>query len=173
LATVYGIVRQHQGAIHVDSALGRGTTFTLWLPSASVADDAVSPVPAGLVEVDGGNETLLVVDDDGVVRELLVRMLRDVGYQVISAGSGPEALEAARAHGGPIHLVVCDLVMPGMRGPEVWGHLRAQRPESRILFVSGYSNEVVSSKDDLKVLAKPFARSALLGRVRSVLDEQT
>jgi signal transduction histidine kinase len=172
LATVYGIVRQHQGAIQVESALGRGTTFTLWLPSASVTDDAVSPVPAGLVEVDGGNETLLVVDDDAVVRELLVRMLRDVGYRVISAGSGPDALEAARAHGGPIHLVVCDLVMPGMHGPEVWGHLRAQRPESRILFVSGYSNEVVSPKDDLKVLAKPFARSALLGRVRSVLDEQ-
>jgi signal transduction histidine kinase/CheY-like chemotaxis protein len=171
LATVYGIVRQHQGGIQVESTLGRGTTFTLWLPSTSAVGAVVLPAAVGNADVEGGDETLLVVDDDAVVRELLVRILADVGYRVISADSGPEALDAARIHEGPIHLAICDLVMPGMRGPEVWAQLHAQRPETRVLFVSGYSNEVVAPQDDLRVLAKPFARAAILGRVRSILDE--
>jgi CheY-like chemotaxis protein len=172
LATVYGIIGQHLGAIQVESALGRGTTFTLWLPSTD-ASETVSIDPVMPVCLRGGDETLLVVDDDIVVRELMVRLLGRVGYRIIEAKSGEHALEIARAHQGPIHLMVCDVIMPGMRGPELWEHLRKQRPETRVLFVSGFASDSIEAKDDLKLLAKPFTRAEILGRIRVLLDEQT
>ena len=172
LATVYGIIGQHQGAIQVESAVGRGTTFTLWLPSTDASEtvsiDSVMPI-----SLRGGDETLLVVDDDVVVRELLVRLLGRVGYSIIEAKSGEHALEIARAHQGPIHLMVCDVIMPGMRGPELWEHLRKQRPETRVLFVSGFASDSIEPKDDLKLLAKPFTRAEILGRIRELLDEKS
>jgi signal transduction histidine kinase len=171
LATVYGIIRQHRGAIQVESTVGQGTTFTLWLPSTTAAA-TVSPAVAVPVGLDGGNETVLVVDDDAVVRQLIARLLGEVGYHVISAGSGPAALEVARAHPGPLHLAICDLLMPEMQGPEVWKHLRAQRPESRVLFISGYANETVEPPYNLGFLSKPFSQAELLSRVRTVLDEK-
>jgi signal transduction histidine kinase/CheY-like chemotaxis protein len=173
LATVYGILRQHQGAIHVESVLGKGSTFTLWLPSTTpTATDNVPPMVPATSGREGGDETILVVDDDVVVRQLMSRLLTGVGYQVISAGSGPGALEAARVHTGPVHLAVCDMVMPGMHGPELWERLRVARPESRVLFVSGFTNETLDPPHAQRLLGKPFTRADLLGRVRAVLNEE-
>jgi two-component system, cell cycle sensor histidine kinase and response regulator CckA len=171
LATVYGIVKQAGGGIALQSERGVGTAFRVFLPaSAEEADsDGTSVAPAG------GRETILVAEDEPAVRELTRRILQTAGYSVLTAGSGDEALAVAAANGGPIQLLLTDLVMPGMSGKQLAQRFRTERPDCRVLYMSGYFDDVVAEKGvfraEVAFLAKPFSREDLLGRIRAVLAD--
>ncbi|MFT3915597.1 MAG: response regulator [Anaeromyxobacteraceae bacterium] len=171
LATVYGIVDQAGGHISVDSTPGRGTTFEIRFPRTG------SPTPAPVAENPlanprRGTETVLVVEDDALVRSLTVRVLRGAGYQVLVASQGQEAIELAR--GGRLDLVVTDVVLPGVGGRDVAQALRSARPGLPVLYVSGYTADAIATRGVLapgvEFLAKPFTARALLERVRAILD---
>ena len=173
LSTVYGIVKQHEGYIAVDSEVGRGTTFTIYLPRV---EDAVEPDGAG-AEPDGsprGEETVLLVEDEGDVRELAREILEKSGYAVLEAANGPDALRLAARHEGVIHLLLTDVVMPQMSGRELARRLVRKRPEVRVLYTSGYVDEGMMRRSvvdrDTALLKKPFSSDALVRSVREVLD---
>jgi len=173
LSTVYGIVKQHDGYIAVDSDVGRGTTFTIYLPRV---EDAVEPVGGGAAP-DGsprGEETILLVEDEGDVRELAREILEKSGYAVLEAANGPDALRIAARHEGVIHLLLTDVVMPQMSGRELARRLVRKRPEVRVLYTSGYIDENMIRRsvvdEDTALLKKPFSSDALVRRVREVLD---
>jgi two-component system cell cycle sensor histidine kinase/response regulator CckA len=172
LATVYGIVKQSGGHVEVDTAPGAGTTFRIFLPSVEVAP---AIVPAAPEEVVGGSETLLLVEDEAALRSLGQEILRDQGYKVLAAGSGGEALELARNHTAPIHLLVTDVVMPGMDGRELADRLAPLHPETRCLFMSGYTDDAIVRRgvreEGMPFLQKPFSIDALALKVREVLDQ--
>jgi len=169
LATVYGIVAQSNGRIHASSRPGQGARFTMWLPR--VADEsAVAPVPQAAL-AHRGTETILLAEDEAAVRELSCEVLGDAGYQVLSATSGTDALAVARRHAGPIHLLLTDMVMPGLGGRELARALTAERPEMRVLFMSGYplrSGELPTGH--MAFVQKPMLPQALLARIRAALD---
>jgi signal transduction histidine kinase/ActR/RegA family two-component response regulator len=174
LSTVYGFVRQCGGYIEVMSTPGKGTSIEVLLPRAPASRDLKprtpgSPVTAGATS---GRETVLVVEDEEAVRELAVESLQRHGYHVITAASGEQALSIASAHDGTIHLLLTDVVMPGMKGPELANRLRAMRPGMRVLMMSGYATEVVTGQDlkDGSIVAKPFSPASLARAVRSALD---
>jgi two-component system cell cycle sensor histidine kinase/response regulator CckA len=173
LATVYGIVAQSGGAIAVESEPGRGSAFSVYLPSAEEPKAERKPAPAE-PSARGGHETILLAEDEPAVRELLEGVLRAQGFQVLSAPSGPEALRLARAHPGTIDLVVTDVVMPGMTGPELFRELAAERPRLRALLVSGYTDQALDPYGGLPpgaaFLQKPFTAIELVGQVRKLLD---
>ena len=175
LPTVYGIVRQSGGHVWVYSELQRGTTFRIYLPleesereATVIALPDARPVP--------GWETILLVDDADRLRPLLGRSLVERGYNVIQAANGSDALELSREHIGPIHLLVTDLVMPGMSGPALADELVAQRPDMRVLFMSGYAESAVAAGGRLRrgaaFIAKPFTPDVLAREVRTTLDAE-
>jgi PAS domain S-box-containing protein len=173
LATVYGIVRLSGGAIMVRSEPGHGTTFDILLPRAqvSVSDTAgATTSPRNL----RGVETILVVEDRPEVRKLTIAALQDGGYQVLEAAEGSEALLVAERHPGPIHLLLTDVIMPHMTGKELAEQLRRSRPEIKVLYMSGYTADVISSRGLLssgeRYIAKPFSLSSLLQKVREILE---
>lgn len=174
LATVYGVVKQHQGWVEVESEPGQGTTFRVYLPALAVRE---SGKPAGKVPeaAPGGTERLLVVEDEAPVRMLVGAALQRRGYQVVLAASGPEALQRWEEYQGRFDLLVTDMVMPqGMTGLELGRRLRGKNPELKIIYMSGYSVEaaLAETSQDLRTrfLAKPYATSALLQLIREVLD---
>jgi PAS domain S-box-containing protein len=172
LATSYGIVKQAGGHIWVYSEDGRGTTFKIYLPRSSKEASAALPAP---VSAPGSNgETLLLVEDHATLRKLVARGLESVGYQVISAASGDEAIRMAEAHATPIDLLITDLVMPKMSGHELASRLEAGRPSLKVLCVSGYTETslVGDSKPGPRThfLSKPFTPDELAKKVRDVLD---
>ncbi len=172
LSTVYGFVRQCGGYIGVSSTPGRGTTIELLLPRANTTPAPVTP-PAGADEDRrSAHETVLVAEDEDGVRQLAVESLERRGYRVLSAPSGEEAMKLATSHDGTIHLLISDVVMPGMKGPELAEHLRRLRPGIRVLLMSGYAADVVTPNDlrDATLLSKPFSPAALSKAVRSVLE---
>jgi CheY-like chemotaxis protein len=172
LATVYGVVKQSGGFIWVDSSTGKGTTFEIYLPQA--AGQAVSAVveekPAA---ISGGNETVLVVEDEAGVRELACQFLRVKGYNVLEAEGGLEALDVARRHLGTIHLLLTDMIMPKMNGDDLAARLKAIRPEIRVAFMSGYSEfargDLGKGFPGAPVLQKPFSPASLVEIVRDAL----
>ena len=172
LSTVYGIVKQSGGGITVDSVLGQGCTLSIFLPANSGAlDDAVTPPE----ETDTyGSETILVVEDEEVVRNLICAVLSESGYDVMCAASADEALQITRDHDGEIELLLTDVVMPDMHGPKLAGLLSSLKPEMKILYVSGYSENDISDQgvldSGLVVLQKPFTRHVLGQKVREILD---
>jgi PAS domain S-box-containing protein len=171
LSTVYGIVKQSGGYVWVDSEPGRGTTFTVQLPRQEGAPDAEPP--SAIAAPAGGPETILLVEDQENLRSLIGEVLEDAGYEVLSAAGGPAALALSESHPGPIHLLLSDVVMPGMSGRELEEALRGRRPETRTLFISGYSNDVIARSGDpqnVVLLEKPFSRTSLLQRVRETLS---
>ena len=176
LATAYGIVKQSGGYITVDSEAGRGTTFRIYLPRVEGA--VVVPGRSASSSLSSvGTETILLVEDEAGVRRLSLTVLRTQGYVVLEAASGDIALEVARSETGPIHLVVTDVVMPGMSGRELWDRLRVLRPDSRVLFMSGYTDDVIARHGVLEpgiaFLQKPFTPLGLAQKVREVLDAPT
>jgi PAS domain S-box-containing protein len=173
LATVYGAVRQNRGLIEVESEVGRGTTFRIYLPRSEARGPQAQA--AGVEPLRGGHETILLVEDEPAVRRLAARALEEAGYRVLACAGGEEALAAAREERGPIHLVVSDVVMPGMDGPTVVRELTAVRPTARVLYVSGYlgnANEVLDqlARRGVTVLPKPFTPATLSSAVRTALD---
>jgi PAS domain S-box-containing protein len=171
LSTVYGIVKQSQGYIHVYSEVGKGTTVKIYLPRADGEAEAVSPAPSTEPK---GRETVLVVEDEGSVRELVEKVLTGKGYRVLTASDGNEGLRVAEGHPDPIHMLLTDVVMPGMGGRELAGRLEAARNGMKVLFMSGYSEKAVSRhgilEDGLAFLQKPFSSETLLRKVRETLD---
>jgi two-component system cell cycle sensor histidine kinase/response regulator CckA len=172
LSTVYGIVRQSGGHIQVDSERGRGSRFTIYLPAVSDAAEAPRP---GTVLTDGpvGRETLLLVEDDPMVRSLAVEALKLKGYRVLDAPDGKEALAIAQS-AGHVDLLITDVVMPRMTGRELADRLRAKEPTLRVLFMSGYPGSLGEQLGrHVDLLEKPFTSLTLVSRVRQALDRDT
>ena len=172
LATVYGIVRQAGGHVHIYSEPEAGTSVTILMP----ATDELAPPAAPAVAAPGarGGETVLVVEDEEFIREVTTRILRRNGYAVLTAATGEEALAAARAHPKPIHLLLTDVVMPKMLGKEVADRVTRLLPRARVLFMSGYAEPVLGAEGRLpagvSLIEKPFSEAKLLETIRSVLD---
>ena len=172
LATVYGIVKQSGGHICVYSELGQGTAFKIYLPRVDPAADPVEP--GGLLaHVAQGRETILLVEDEEAVRELARDILEANGYAVLEARHGDEALAICERHSEPIHLMLTDVVMPGMNGRELAERLARLRPETKVLYMSGYTDNAIVLHGVLNgravFLQKPFSPDALARKVREVL----
>jgi two-component system cell cycle sensor histidine kinase/response regulator CckA len=171
LASVYGIVRQSNGSITVDSEPGRGTTFTMYFPAVAALRPALS-ASASPIEPLAGRETILLVEDEDAVRVIVTAVLRRQGYRVLEAPTPTLAIELFDRHGPEIDLLLTDVVMPGMNGPSLAQRLVAARPELRVLFISGYADISVPIDVDnpnVGFLSKPFQAAALTGRVRDLL----
>jgi PAS domain S-box-containing protein len=172
LSTVYGIVKQLEGFIIVDSAPGRGTTFTIRLPGAIESGAPRPPAPATIAP--RGSEVVLLVEDDESVREVARRALAHQGYRVIEARNGDEAQRIAEEHAGRIDLLLTDVVMPTMSGPALAEALRRRQPALAILFMSGYNDAAIESQGtlapDSALIEKPFTVDALAHKVREVLQ---
>jgi len=173
LATVYGIVKQSGGYIWAYSEAGHGTTFKVYLPREEMVAEPVKKEDTPLYSSEG-EETVLVVEDEQMVRELVREILSRQGYDVLEAGRGTEALEVSERHKGPIHLLITDVVMPGMTGPELARRLTAHRPAMKVLFMSGYTDDAILHHGVLEpgteFLQKPFTARPLGGKVRQMLD---
>ena len=173
LSTVFGIVEQSGGRIAVDSQPGLGSRFRIYLPRVDQPPDATF-IDLGQPER-GSGETILVVEDEDGVRAFVARVLERTGYRVIAAANGGEALELAAAYDGPIDLLLSDIVMPGLAGPEVGRRLRAARPDLRLLYTSGYADEATLHDGVLgpgvPFLQKPYTAGSMLSQVRRILDE--
>ena len=174
LATVFGIIEQHQGWINVYSEVGRGTTFRIYLPCQNRPADkqTASPAPA---EIRGGTETILLAEDDASVRGTIQKSLANLGYRVLEATNGAEAVEVWRRHRDEIHLLLTDIMMPGgMTGRELATQLLKENPKLKVIYASGYSAEIGGKdfplEEGANYLAKPFVRSKLAQTVRNCLD---
>ncbi len=172
LATVYGIVTHAGGRVQIYSEPGLGTTFTALLPVSRSAAPVIEEPDAP--QARGGTETVLVVEDEEALRNVTARMLSRNGYAVLTAQDGTEAIEIVNRHDGPIDLLVSDVVMPRMLGPEVADRITRLQPGVRVLFMSGYAQPVLGSQgtleSDVELLEKPFSEPALLARIREILD---
>lgn len=172
LSTVFGIVRQSGGMISVYSEPSAGATFRVYFPRS---DEAVTVAPSGAVnEICGGTETILLVDDATPLRELTRRLLVDCGYTVLDSGDPAEALRMATEFPGPLPLMITDIIMPGFSGSVLAERLALLRPETKVLFASGYCNHALTWRgvrgQDYALLEKPFSRDELLKKVRALLD---
>ena len=174
LATVYGIVKQSEGSIWVYSEVGRGTTFKIYLPSVKCSVVKVA-APIENPELLRGAETVLLVEDEEVVREMAAEILRENGYEVMEAKHPNEALILAAQHNGVIHLMLTDVVMPQMSGRDLAEQILPQRPDMKVLYMSGYTDDAIVHHGVLEegtaFIAKPFSIHALARKLREVLDE--
>src|SRR6185436_9707016 len=172
LSTVYGIVKQSSGHIEVTSQLGRGATFAVYLPRVSAETEA-EPRLRGTTRPDGGSETVLLVEDDDLVRKAARRILEGDGYRVLEAANGAEGLAVAQQFDGAIDLLLTEVVMSRMNGRDLAAALRGVRPGIKVIYVSGYAGGVIDAEDAgerRENLRKPFSPGALLGKVRQQLD---
>jgi signal transduction histidine kinase/ActR/RegA family two-component response regulator len=175
LSMVYAIVTSHGGTITVDSEVGQGTVFLIYLPRHDAPAEAFT---SGVYShtAPRGTETVLLAEDEDGVRALTVRILERHGYTVLEAGNGNHALAVAAQHDGPIHLLLTDVVMPEMGGRQLAEAFTERRPETQVLYISGYTDGEISRRGELDAntafLQKPFTAPALLSKVRDVLDEK-
>jgi len=171
LASVYGIIKRAGGYIAVDSTPGQGSVFTIYLPS--VPEREAGRVEAPVRSSAGGGETILVAEDEDAVRHVVSRQLRAAGYTVLEASSGKEALEVFDEHGGPIKLLLTDVIMPGLSGRELAERLSERDPALKVIFMSGYTHDIISQEGVLDegevLLQKPFSGPQLLEEIRRVL----
>ncbi len=171
LASAYGIVKQHNGYITVSSSLSKGTTFDIYLP---IVDTPHRTRASAAPEIKGGNETILIVEDDRDVRHMLMKILESRGYTTIEAIDGDDGIRLYNERKGKVDLAILDVVMPGRNGKEVFDELARINPAVKALFVSGYTGDIVIdkgiSKENVDFLQKPLSVSALLTKVREVLD---
>ena len=174
LSTVYGLVKQHEGLVHVSSEIGKGTVFQVYLPridAESREDNSESPASSR-----GGSETILLAEDDPHVRNLTKVVLERAGYTVLPASDGVEALELFEGRRDEINLVLLDVVMPRLGGRAVYERIREIHPQCRVLFASGYSMDTVENeflaRENARLIQKPVSRDKLLRNVREVLDER-
>jgi len=173
LSTVYGVVKQSGGTVWVYSELGHGSVFKIYLPRVDEA--TLQSLPTELAtHLSRGTETILLVEDEDSVRKLTQSLLEDAGYKVIEARSGDEALEVTARNSGPIHLLLSDIVMPGMNGPDLGERLAVTNPEMKILYMSGYTSTFANYNKLIdrcvKLIQKPFSRPTLLRTLREVLE---
>jgi two-component system cell cycle sensor histidine kinase/response regulator CckA len=172
LAMVYGIIKQSGGHIDVVSAVGQGASFRIYLPLLKDPARAAGSEP-GLYRIPGGSETVLLVEDEDGVRALARLILQASGYTVLEAANGREALRLVNQHTGPLHLLVADVVMPQMSGRQLADILLARRPEMKVLYISGYTDDAVVrhgvSGTTMPFLHKPFTPASLSRKVREIL----
>jgi signal transduction histidine kinase/ActR/RegA family two-component response regulator len=176
LASAHGTIRQLGGAVEVESTPGRGATFTVLLPAVSDRAVALS-APGPERAAPRGSETVLLAEDDPAVRRYVAAALGGLGYRVLAAGCGEEALVVARGHAGPIHALVSDLRMPRLGGPELCARLRAERPDLATVFITGYAGDALSpgnvAPGGAPVVAKPFTPTDIAVALRAVLDARS
>jgi two-component system, cell cycle sensor histidine kinase and response regulator CckA len=172
LSTVYGIVRQNQGEIHLSSELGRGTAFDLYFPSVPERE-AESELPANQRPKAAATETILVAEDELGVRGLVKQTLEHLGYRVLEATDGDEALRIIEQHANEIQLLLTDVIMPLMDGHVLATRLRSVRPDTKVLYMSGYADEVLAlhgiDRPEIAFIQKPFTASELAGKVDMLL----
>jgi CheY-like chemotaxis protein len=175
LSTVYGIVTQSGGHVRILSEPGRGTSVLCYLPRVEDTVELPEVMNAVVPVAPGGTETLLVVEDEDGVRELVRDILEMAGYRVLDASRPTEAERLCREHQGTIHLLLTDVVMPEMSGRELADRVAGVRPSMRVLFMSGYPEPAMleggALEPGVELLAKPFERHGLLSRVRKMLDQ--
>ena len=172
LATIYGIVRQNEGFINVDSEPGKGTTFKIYVPLHAFEASGVTTTVAENLPA-GRQETILIVEDEPSILEMSTMMLQYLGYSVLSAGTPGEAIRIARENSPEIHLFITDVVMPEMNGRELADRLREIRPNLKHLFMSGYTADVIAHQgvldEGVNFISKPFSLKDLAAKVREVL----
>ena len=176
LATVYGIVKQNNGFINVYSEPGKGTTFRIYLPR--YAGQAVDTQPERAAEIPlSRGETVLVVEDEPVILKMGKMMLEKLGYRVLAAGTPGEAIGLAEEHASEIHLLITDVVMPEMNGRDLAERLQSLYPDMKILFMSGYTADVIAHRgvldEGVNFMQKPFSMKDLALKVREVLREKS
>ncbi len=176
LATVYGIVRQHEGWIDVKSQPGIGTTFDVFFPRTACVPEEPAIQEMTLPAAVGGTETVLIAEDEPALRELVQAVLEDAGYRVLLAEDGRSALTLFEKHGEEIDLLITDMMMPGgISGRELAAQLKAQRPDLRVVYTSGYSADLMGDTapraDEIHFLQKPYDPDTLLRLVRACLGE--
>jgi PAS domain S-box-containing protein len=174
LATSYGIVQQHRGAIHVDSEPGKGATFTIYLPKVDqVAENEATQAGTSAL---GGTETILLAEDEPMVRDITRRVLEKAGYTVFTAADGEEALRVFEDNRDAISLALLDVVMPKLSGHDVYRRIKAEKPETKTVFSTGYDPETARSgfteEENVRLIQKPFEPDVLLNYVREILDER-
>ncbi len=176
LSSIYGAVKQANGFIEVCSESGTGTSFKIYLPQSVETPDKpeVSDVKVGIAHMPGGTETVLIVEDEGIVRDIAVNILERLGYKVLNAADGEKAMAVAVDYKGRIDLLMTDVLMPGMNGRQLAERLVQIHPETRILFTSGYTENVIAHngiiEEELNFIAKPYLPQALAKKLRDVLD---
>jgi PAS domain S-box-containing protein len=176
LSTVYGIIKQSGGYVFVQSELGRGTIFTIYFPRVDESSEVRGDIPVSLAAA-GGSETVLLVEDEDSVRQLVRETLESRGYRVFEAANGQTALTFAAAHPDPIHLIITDVVMPGLNGHELIQQLLPARPGIKVLYLSGYAQDAFSTPPAAEAqktfLQKPFTLQSLARKVREILGPPT
>jgi len=177
LATVFGIVKQSDAYLWVESEIGRGSTFTICFPVASSVsvEPTIQSAPIVLHAPRDGTETILLVEDEENLRVMTRRILENCGYQVLEAETGRHALDVVAACGQQIDLVISDVIMPELSGPELIEHLQKERPDLPFLYVSGYPDDELFRRGALSaniaLLSKPFSHGSLAAAVRDVLHK--
>jgi CheY-like chemotaxis protein len=174
LSTVYGIVKQHHGDIWLYSEPEQGTTFKIFFPAAN---GHAEPIAARQEDrqANRGTETIMVVEDNTMLRDMAQKILERYGYRVLIAGSGDECLRRLTTHDGPVHLLLTDVVMPEMNGRELYARLAPLRPDLKVLYMSGYTDNVILHHGVLEAgidfIQKPFSVQGLASKIRMLLDK--